>query len=95
VTHVGRVRGAEDGIEFGATVEGVKALGLWSQGSSFRNSYNRTLPVDAMLALAYFNGERKDNYFIPRDYLGTFNLQCIHQQNKDSQMSRAAGCPYE
>ncbi|KAJ2930941.1 hypothetical protein H1R20_g6162, partial [Candolleomyces eurysporus] len=69
VTHTGRVRGAEDGIEFGATVEGVKALGLWSQGGSFRNAYNRTLPIDAMLALAYFNGERKDNYFIPRDFL--------------------------
>ncbi|KAJ3495160.1 hypothetical protein NMY22_g19973 [Coprinellus aureogranulatus] len=69
VTHTGRVRAAEDGIEYGATIEGVKALGLWSQDGSFRKSYDRSLPIDAMLALAYFNGEKKNSYFVAREFL--------------------------
>jgi hypothetical protein len=59
-------------MEFGATVEGVKKLGLWSQSTSFQSAYNRTLPVDAMLALAHFNGDRGDSYFISREQLGSF-----------------------
>ena len=70
VTHCGRVRAAEDGIENGATVDGVKALGLWSQPGSFRACYNRSLPTDAMLAMAYFNGEEQNSYFVARDILG-------------------------
>lgn len=70
VTHIGRVRCAEDGMEFGATVEGVKAQGNWSQGGSFHASYHRALPVDALMANAGFNGEKRNDYFISRDKLG-------------------------
>ncbi|KAF5334432.1 hypothetical protein D9611_014463 [Ephemerocybe angulata] len=68
-THGGRVRAANVAIENGATVEGTMSLGNWSQSGSFRACYNRVLPTDAMLALAGFNGERKDSYFICRDEL--------------------------
>ncbi|KAF5313492.1 hypothetical protein D9611_008635 [Ephemerocybe angulata] len=68
-THGGRVRAANAAIQNGATVDGTKALGNWSQSGSFRACYNRVLPTDAMLALAGFNGERKDSYFIARDEL--------------------------
>ncbi|KAF5324667.1 hypothetical protein D9611_004415 [Ephemerocybe angulata] len=69
VTHSGRVRAANVAIQNGATVDGTKSLGNWSQSGSFRACYNRVLPTDAMLALAGFNGERKDSYYIARDEL--------------------------
>lgn len=61
-------------MEFGATVEGVQKLGKWSQGNSFQSAYNRTLPVDAMLALAHFNADRADSYFIAREHLRECDL---------------------
>ncbi|KAF5310463.1 hypothetical protein D9611_012258 [Ephemerocybe angulata] len=77
VTHAGRVSGAEGAIEGGATVDGTKKLGLWSQGGSFEGSYaSATLPLNAMLALAYFNGERKDNYYVSRDFMNPPDELC-------------------
>ena len=69
VTHTGRMVGARDGIEFGASVEDVKSLGLWSQAGSFRAVYDRTLPVGSMLATAHFNGEQKNDYYVARNFL--------------------------
>lgn len=59
-------------MEYGASVEEVKALGNWLQGGLFRACYNRALPLGAMLALAGFNGDQKDAYFIARSQLGMF-----------------------
>ncbi|KAG6862889.1 hypothetical protein C0993_001063, partial [Termitomyces sp. T159_Od127] len=68
VTHAGRPFAATSAREHGATVEGTKALGNWSQGT-LRNCYDRMLPIDAMLAAASFNGKRQDSYFLARDAL--------------------------
>jgi len=59
-------------MQFGATVEGVKAHGTWSQSGSFYASYYRSLPVDAMLATAHFDGQNQDGYSIARASLGMF-----------------------
>ncbi|KAG5349477.1 hypothetical protein C0989_003550 [Termitomyces sp. Mn162] len=68
VTHAGHTFAATSAHEHGATVEGTKALGNWSQGT-LHNCYDRTLPVDAMLAAASFNGRRQDSYFLAQDVL--------------------------
>jgi len=70
VTHCGRVRAAEDGVENGSTTEGIKAVGGWSQPGSFRACYDRKLPIDGLLATAGFNGKKQESYFLPRDNLG-------------------------
>lgn len=69
VTHCGRIRAAENGSEFGSTTEGIKALGVWSQGA-MRSCYDRKLPVDGLLATAGFNGRKHESYFLARDNLG-------------------------
>ncbi|TEB29582.1 hypothetical protein FA13DRAFT_1711160 [Coprinellus micaceus] len=77
---VGELGPAESDLESASLGDlGVKAHGLWSSGSSFREAYYRALPVDAMLALTYFNGEHKDSYFILRVMLDppTYLLQLL------------------
>jgi len=74
VTHCGRIRAAENGSEFGSTTEGIKALGVWSQGA-LRSCYDRKLPVDGLLATAGFNGRKHESYFLARENLGQFFLQ--------------------
>jgi len=69
VTHCGRIRAAENGSEFGSTTEGIKALGVWSQGA-MHSCYDRKLPVDGLLATAGFNGRKHESYFLARDNLG-------------------------
>jgi len=71
VTHCGRIRAAENGSEFGSTTEGIKALGVWSQGA-LHSCYDRKLPVDGLLATAGFNGRKHESYFLARDNLGQF-----------------------
>ena len=70
VTHLGRVRAAEDGTAYGSSVEGVRAAGGWSQPGSLHACYTRDLPPDALLAMSHFNGQRQDSYFLPRSKLG-------------------------
>ncbi|PPR03148.1 hypothetical protein CVT24_012765 [Panaeolus cyanescens] len=68
VTHVGRSFGASIAMERGASSDSARALGLWSQPGSF-DVYVRSLPTDAMVALAGFNGRQPGSYFIARDVL--------------------------
>ncbi|PPR01886.1 hypothetical protein CVT24_001355 [Panaeolus cyanescens] len=68
VTHIGRLYGATTAIANGATTDSVRALGLWSQPGAF-DVYNRTLPTDAMVAAAGFNGRQLNSYFVSRDVL--------------------------
>ncbi|PPQ75574.1 hypothetical protein CVT24_013262 [Panaeolus cyanescens] len=68
VTHVGRSFGASIAMERGASSDSVRALGLWSQPGSF-DVYVQSLPTDAMVALAGFNGRQPGSYFIARDVL--------------------------
>ena len=77
VTHIGRVRAAEDGMMFGATIDGVKSLGLWSRTTAFDTSYNRSLPLDAMLATAHFDGQSQEGYFIARATLGELEMSYV------------------
>lgn len=69
VTHAGHLFAATSACEHGATVEGTKALGNWSQ-ETLQNCYNQMLLIDAMLAAASFNGKRQDSYFLAQDALG-------------------------
>lgn len=73
VTHAGRPFAAMAARQHRATADDTKALGNWSQGGSFRDCYDRSLPVDAMLAAASFNAKKQDSYFIPRDVLSKPN----------------------
>ncbi|KAF5367837.1 hypothetical protein D9615_010577 [Tricholomella constricta] len=66
VTHGGRTSSARIARENGASSDGTKALGGWSESGSFRRCYDRTLPVDALLGAAMFNGRKPETYFVPR-----------------------------
>lgn len=69
VTHAGRGYAVKVSREHGASVEGAKALGGWSESGSFRPCYDRALPVDAMLGAAMFDAQRPENHFLPRESL--------------------------
>lgn len=86
VTHIGRVWAVQQGMDFGSSVTGMKAQGNWSIGDVFHKNYHHGFPVDAMLALAGFNGERKDEYFVPRDYLGEASLTDGSFNTNDTQI---------
>jgi hypothetical protein len=66
VTHGGREFTVKTAREHGASVNGTKALGGWSESGSFRPCYDRALPVDAMLGAAMFNGRKPESYFVAR-----------------------------
>ncbi|KAJ3519519.1 hypothetical protein NMY22_g13159 [Coprinellus aureogranulatus] len=68
-THIGRKAAPLAASEFGAAMEGMKKLGLWREEGAFENVYDNELPIGAMLALAYYNGDTKNDYFVARDFL--------------------------
>ncbi|KAK0518626.1 hypothetical protein OC842_007735, partial [Tilletia horrida] len=65
-THAGRAAGAMHARENGASVAGTKALGGWSEGGALRSCYDRSFPLDAIWAVAGFNGHDLDSYHVPR-----------------------------
>ncbi|PPR02565.1 hypothetical protein CVT24_001939 [Panaeolus cyanescens] len=69
VTHGGRSYTATVAIANGSTTDSVRALGNWSFSGSW-SLYNYSLPIDAMVAAAGFNGQQVDSYFIARDAIG-------------------------
>jgi hypothetical protein len=82
VTHAGRYFAAQTARAHGATVNGTKALGGWSESGAFRNCYDRAFPVDALLGAAAFNARHPEQYSLPRSALGEklnclFSLFCV------------------
>ncbi|TFY83866.1 hypothetical protein EWM64_g142 [Hericium alpestre] len=69
VTHATRHFGAQNARNHGASVNGAKAMGGWSDSGSYRACYDRTFPLDALLASAMFNGRDPSSYFLARDTL--------------------------
>lgn len=69
VTHAGREFSVKTAREYGATVDGAKALGGWSDSGSFKPCYDRALPVDALLGAAMFDAARPESHFLPREFL--------------------------
>ena len=66
VTHGGCEFTVKTACEHGATINGAKALGGWSESGAFRPCYDRALPVDALLGAAMFNGRKPESYFVAR-----------------------------
>ncbi|KAK7028398.1 hypothetical protein R3P38DRAFT_923774 [Favolaschia claudopus] len=69
VTHAGREYSVKTAREYGATVDGAKALGGWSESGSFRPCYDRALPLDALLGVAMFDAMRPETHFLAREFL--------------------------
>lgn len=69
-THAGRPFAAQTARAHGASVDGTKALGGWSEQGSFRPCYDRAFPTDALLGAGMFNAREPGAYFLPRDALG-------------------------
>ncbi|GAA5993925.1 hypothetical protein JCM5350_005476 [Sporobolomyces pararoseus] len=65
-TPAGRTSAARNASMYNATEQDTKAHGLWRDGSSFRQCYMRELPISAMAALAGFDGQQVDKYWIAR-----------------------------
>jgi hypothetical protein len=70
VTHATRSYTAQTARAHGASVDGTKALGGWSEDGSFRPCYDRALPLDALLGAAMFNARKPETYCLPRGMLG-------------------------
>lgn len=70
VTHATRYFFAQAARTNGASESGTKALGGWNEGSgSFRQCYERTFPIDALLAAGMFPAKKPENYALPRNEL--------------------------
>ncbi|GBE87699.1 hypothetical protein SCP_1103760 [Sparassis crispa] len=69
VTHAGRSYAAQSAQAYGVTESGTKAMGGWKENGAFRQCYERTFPVDALLGAANFNGRKPEMYSLPRDML--------------------------
>lgn len=69
VTHAGRAYSARTAREYGASVDGAKALGGWSDTGSFKACYDRALPLDALLGAAMFDATKPEGHFIPREFI--------------------------
>jgi hypothetical protein len=69
-THAACSFTAQTARQNGASVDGTKALGGWSENGSFRPCYDRALPLEALLGAATFNARKPESYFLPRDLLG-------------------------
>ena len=69
-THAGRPYAAIAAREHRATQDDTRTLGNWSTPGSFGKCYDYTLPTDAMVAAASFNGRKQKSYFVARDVLG-------------------------
>ncbi|KAJ7269115.1 hypothetical protein C8J57DRAFT_1609308 [Mycena rebaudengoi] len=50
-------------------VSDTKALGGWNESGSFKNCYDRALPVEALLGAAFFNSKKPELYRVARDCL--------------------------
>ena len=61
---------AKDTRERGASVDGTKALGGWSDSGSFCPCYDRAFPLDALFGAAHFSAKQPENFFSPRTTLG-------------------------
>ena len=70
VTHAGRAYAAIHAREHRATADDTRDLGNWSHSGSYK-TYDRTLPLDGMIAAASFNAKKQSSYVIARDNLGT------------------------
>lgn len=71
VTHATRPFAAQTCRSFGASVSDTKALGGGNESGSFKNCYDRAMPVGALLGAAFFNSAKPELYQVSRDYLGT------------------------
>ncbi|KAK7000831.1 hypothetical protein R3P38DRAFT_3218014 [Favolaschia claudopus] len=69
VTHGARPFAAQMCRSFGASVSDTKALGGWNESGSFKNCYDRALPVGALLGAAFFNSAKPELYRVARDCL--------------------------
>ena len=69
-THAGRPFAAITAREHRATQDDTRTLRNWSTSGSFGKCYDHTLPTDAMVAVASFNGRKQESYFVARDVLG-------------------------
>lgn len=74
VTHATRSYTAITARGHGASVDGTKALGGWSEAGCFRPCYDRALPVDALLGAATFDAQKPETYSLPRNALGEWCL---------------------
>jgi hypothetical protein len=54
----------ETSRQHGASVEGAKALGGWSDSGSFRPCYDRCTPKPALVRSAMFNGRKPEEYLV-------------------------------
>ncbi|KAG2095327.1 hypothetical protein BD769DRAFT_1678376 [Suillus cothurnatus] len=54
-THAGHHYAAQTACAHGASVNGTKALGSWSDNGSFNLVYDRAFPLDALLGAGMFN----------------------------------------
>jgi hypothetical protein len=70
VTHAGCEFSVKTAREYGASVDGAKVLGGWSDSSSFKPCYDHALPVDALLGAAMFDTMRPESHFLARKFLG-------------------------
>jgi len=69
-THAGRHYAAQTARAHGASVNGTKALGGWSDNGSFNPVYDRAFPLDALLGAGMFNARRPEDYTLPRNSIG-------------------------
>ncbi|KAJ7849462.1 hypothetical protein B0H13DRAFT_2361214 [Mycena leptocephala] len=69
ITHATRGLAAQTCRNFGASISNTKALGGWNESGSFKNCYDRALPVGALLGAAHFNSAKPDLYRVARDCL--------------------------
>jgi hypothetical protein len=84
-THAGRPFAAMTAREHHATQDDTRTLGNWSTPGSFGKCYDCTLPMDAMVAAASFNGRKQESYFVARDVLGAPLFPCILWYSSDSE----------
>lgn len=56
--------------EHGATINGAKVLGGWSESAAFWPCYDHALPVDALQDAAMFNGWKAESYFVAHACIG-------------------------
>lgn len=71
VTHAGRTYAALTTRDHRATRDDLRALGGWSK-DIVAQSYDRSLPIEGMLAAASFNAQKPESFFIARDILGIY-----------------------
>ncbi|KAL1746150.1 hypothetical protein HDZ31DRAFT_62412 [Schizophyllum fasciatum] len=70
-THAGRKFTVKNIRDNRASRSEAKAVGKWSEsGNGAYDRYDRSLPIEGMLAAASFNGQRPEGYMIPRNCLG-------------------------